>query len=135
MATLKIPKGKTYTFSITVLEKNSYLPKDLANMDMTNSSFSLVKLDTLAPVVGTITLTRIPDTKILITDPDTYLNGKVSVSIPDTVTGDLVFERGDKVDGYYGKPTYEGVISIVFTNSTSSIVTVLTDIVVVPLGI
>lgn len=131
----KIPKGKTYTFSITVLERDSYLPKDLALMDVANSSFSLVHRDTLVPVTGTITITRVADNKLNPLDPDTYLNGKVSVTIPNTITTTLLYERGDKVDGYYVKPTYEGVVTIKFTDTTSDIVAVLQDICVIPIGI
>ena len=131
----KIPKGKTYTFSITVLERDSYLPKDLADMDTANSSFQLVNRDTLVPVAGTITMTRIADDKLLPEDPDTYLNGKVSVSIPDTVTSTLEYERGPKIDGYYVKPTYQGVVTVKFTDTTSDMVAVLQDICVIPVGI
>lgn len=131
----KIPKGKTYTFSITVLEKNSYLPKDLADMDTANSSFQLVNRDTLVPVPGTITMTRVADEKLLPEDPDTYVNGRVSVSIPNTVTSTLEYERGPKIDGYYVKPTYQGVVTVKFTDATSDIVAVLQDICVIPVGI
>ena len=131
----KIPKGKTYTFSITVLERDSYLPKDLADMDTANSSFQLVNRDTLVPVAGTITMTRIADDKLLPGDPDTYANGRVSVSIPNTVTSTLEYERGPKIDGYYVKPTYQGVVTVKFTDTTSDIVAVLQDICVIPVGI
>lgn len=131
----KIPKGKDYTFSITVLEKNSYLPKDLELMDEAESSFTLVKLDTLAPVVGSITIVRVTDDKLNVGDPDTYLNGRVSVTIPSAVTGALTYERGSKIDGYYLKPTYEGVVSIAFTDATSDIVAVLPNVTVIPVGI
>ena len=131
----KIPKGKTYTFSITVRERDSYVPKDLADMDTANSSFQLVNRDTLVPVAGTITMTRIADDKLLPEDPDTYLNGKVSVSIPDTVTSTLEYERGPKIDGYYVKPTYQGVVTVKFTDTTSDMVAVLQDICVIPVGI
>lgn len=135
MASFKIPRGKTYTFTITVLERNSFLPKDLATMDVANSSFALVKLLDLSSVAGTITLTRIADTKVNVLDQDTYLQGLVSVTIPDTVTGTLAYERGDKVDGYYVKPMYQGVITVKFTDSTSDIVAVVPDICVVPTGV
>jgi len=135
MASFKIPHGKTYTFSVTVLEHDSYLPKDLASMDTVNSSFSLVKLDTLVPVVGAITITRVADDKLNVLDPDTYLNGRLSVSIPSVVSATLTYERGDKVDGYYSKPTYEGIITVKFTDTTSDIVAVVPDICVIPTGV
>lgn len=132
---LKIPKGKEYRFSITVLERNSYLPKDLELMDEAASSLKLVKLDTMTLVDGAIALSRIPDDKLNQADPDTYLNGKVSVLIPSETTIVLEYERGDKVDGYYVKPTYEAVINIVFSDSTSDIVAVIPNVCVIPLGI
>lgn len=135
MMSFKIPRGKTYTFSITVLEKNSYLPKDLTTMDEANSSFNLIRLVDLVPVVGTISMTRVADDKLNVSDPDTYLNGKVSVTIPYEITSVLDYERGDKVDGYYSKPTYEGVVSISFTDDTSVIVAVIPSICVIPIGI
>ena len=135
MATFKIPKGKTYEFGITVLQKDSYLPKDLANMDTVNSSFILTKLDTLANVTGAITMTRVADLKAPghELDPDTYLNGKLLVTIPAVVTETLAYDRGSKIDDYYLKPTYQGLITVVFTDDTD-IVSVVNDIAVVPLG-
>jgi hypothetical protein len=135
MASFKIPHGKTYTFSITVLERNSYLPKNLANMDVANSSFSLVKLDDLSPVAGTITLARVPDDKLNASDPDTYANGKLSITIPNTVTSTLVYERGDKVDNYYSKPTYNGIVTVKFADDPSDIVAVVPNICVIPTGV
>jgi hypothetical protein len=131
----KIPKGKNYTFGITVLERNSFLPKDLADMDLANSSFTLVKLSDLSVVAGTITMVRVADDKLNVLDPDSYLNGRVSVIVPSAVTGILEYERGDKVDGYYLKPTYQGVATIKFTDGTSDIVAVLPSILVVPVGV
>lgn len=135
MATFKIPKGKTYEFGITVLEKDSYLPKDLANMDLVNSSFVLTKLDTLTNVAGAITMVRVPDPKTPghESDPDTYVNGKLLVTIPSAVTATLEYERGSKIDDYYLKPTYQGLITVAFTDDTD-IVSVVNDIAVVPLG-
>lgn len=131
----KIPKGKTYKFRITVLERDSYLPQDLADMDVVGSSFELIYRDTLEPVLGTITIARIVDDKLLPADPDTYANGRILITIPDTVTSALEYERGPKIDGYYAKPTYEGVITVKFTDGTSDIVAVLKDICVIPTGV
>jgi hypothetical protein len=131
----KIPKGKNYTFGITVLERNSFLPKDLADMDLANSSFSLVKLADLSVASGTITMARVADDKVLPGDPTTYLNGRISVTIPSTVTGALAYERGPKVDGYYLKPTYQGVATIKFTDGSSDIIAVVPDVLVVPVGV
>lgn len=135
MSSFKIPKGKTYVFTITVLEKNSYLPRDLSAMNELTSSFGLVKLDTLVAVVGTITIDRIPDAKTLPTDPDTFVGGQISVTIPNTITGTLAYERGDKVDGYYLKPTYQGLLNIKFTDGSPDVDAMIPDIYVIPTGL
>ena len=57
-----IPKNSDYNFTITVIEKDSFLPQDLTNMDINNSSFKLVKLDTLCDVTtGTTTISKSVD--------------------------------------------------------------------------
>jgi len=59
---MTITKGSNYTFTITVIEKDSFLPQDLVSMDLVNSTFKLTTLDTLCDVtVGTVTITRPPD--------------------------------------------------------------------------
>ena len=135
MSSFMIPRGKTYTFTITVLERNSFLPKDLADMDTVNTSFSLIKSSDLSAVAGVITVARVTDSKVNQLDPDTYLQGLLSVTIPDTVTATLAYERGTKVDGYYIKPMYEGIVTVKFTDTTSDIVAVVPSICVVPTGV
>lgn len=134
MASFKIPRGKTYTFSITVLEKNSYLPKDISSLNLGSSSFSLVKLDDLSLVTGDITITKIADDKLAPSDPTTYNNGRLSITIPSVITSTLAYERGPKVDGYYVLPTYEGVVTLKFDNGSSDITAVVPDICVIPTG-
>lgn len=131
----KIPKGKDYTFTITVLAKDSFLPQDLINLDLTKTSFTLVALDTLIQTSGNCTIIRIADNKVNPTDPDTYLNGKLSITIPSTITSTLSYLRGSKVDGYYPIPTYEGIITVTFTDSTSNIIAVIPNICIIPIGI
>lgn len=135
MANFKIPKGKAYSFNLTVLERNSYLPKDLANMDDMASSVRIVKLDDLSVVAGAISIEKQADSKLSQSDPDTYVNGKVKVSVPSEVTSTLSYERGDKVDEYYLKPMYQIVVSIVFTDGTPEIVSVIKDVQVMPIGL
>ena len=135
MANFKIPKGKDYSFNLTVLERNSYLPKDLVNMDDALSSVRIVKTDDLTTVSGTISIAKQVDSKVNPTDPNTYRNGKVKVSIPESVTSTLVWERGDKVDGYYLKPVYQIVVSIVFSDGTPEITSVIKDVQVLPIGL
>jgi len=135
MSSFKIPKGKTYSFSITVLATNSYLPRDLTSLDLTKTTFSLVKLDTMALVPGVISVVRVPDDKLLPSDPITYCNGRITVTIPNTITSTLEFERGSKLDDYYIKPTYQGVFTAKFTDSISEIVAIIPSISVVPTGV
>jgi hypothetical protein len=129
-----IPKGKDYTFSVTVLAQDSFLPQDLANLDLVNTNFNLMALDTLLPVAGNATITRVVDAKVNITDPDTYLNGRLSVFLPASLTSTLVIARGPKVDNYYPIPTYSGIMSVSFTDSTSDIVASIPEICVIPTG-
>lgn len=134
MANLRIPQGKDYKFFVTVLEKDSYLPKDLTNMDTVNSYFELVALSSLIRVFGSSTIARIPDKKINVNDPDTFLNGRLSVMIPSTISSNLDYERGEKVDGYYLKPTYQGLLSVQFTDGTAEIISIIPDVYIVPTG-
>ena len=64
--------------------------------------------------------------------PLTYLNGMIGVTKPSTVTTLMVSERGDGVDGYYLKPTYQMIIELVFTDDTPSRVVILDKVYVIP---
>ena len=131
MADLIIPKGKEFRFNIKVIEKDSFIAQDVINLDTTASSVKFMNSATLACINNTGTLIEIiPDDPLA--TPLTYLNGVIGITIPSTVTGVMLVERGDKVDGYYLKPTYQMVIELVFTDTTSSRVVVLDKVYVVP---
>jgi hypothetical protein len=130
-----IPKGRDYTFSVAVLAQDSFLPQDLANLDLANTSFNLIALDTLLPVAGSATITRVVDAKVDSADSDTYINGKISVFLPASLTSTLVIARGPKVDDYYPIPTYSGIMSVSFTDDTSDMVASIPEICVIPTGV
>jgi len=76
---LKIPKGRTYTFNMVILQSNSYLPKDLLHMDDALSTFTLVELVDLIPAAGTIALAKIPDEKVLLSYYSRYCYVRISI--------------------------------------------------------
>lgn len=131
MADLIIPKGKEFKFNIKVIEKDSFIAQDVANLNLSASSVKFMNSATLACIDNTgILIEIIPDDPLA--TPLTYFNGVVGVTIPNTVTALMEIERGDKVDGYYLKPTYQMVIELVFTDTTPSRVVVLDKVYVVP---
>ena len=131
MADLIIPKGKEFKFNIKVIEKDSFIAQDVTNLNLSASSVKFMNSSTLTCINNTGTLIEIiPDDPLA--NPLTYLNGVVSVTIPNTVTALMEIERGDKVDGYYLKPTYQMVVELVFTDDTPSRVVVLDKVYVIP---
>ena len=131
MADLIIPKGKEFKFNIKVIEKDSFIAQDVANLDLVASSVKFMNSATLACInnAGTI-IELIPDDPLA--TPLTYLNGVIGITIPSTITALMEVERGDKVDGYYLKPTYQMIVDLVFTDSTPSRVVVLDKVYVIP---
>ena len=121
MADFTIPKGKAYSFSINVKEADSFVAQDLTNLNTSTSTFELFKLSDLTLVSGTPT--------IAVTDA---VNGVLTVSMDSTYTGSLIYERGSVEDGYYNKPTYQGVITLKFTDGTKDIVGVIPHVYIVP---
>ena len=131
MADLIIPKGKEFRFNIKVIEKDSFIAQDVINLDTTASSVKFMNSATLACINNTGTLIEIiPDDPLA--TPLTYLNGVIGITIPSTVTTLMVSERGDKVDDYYLKPTYQMIVDLIFTDDTPSRVVVLDKVYVVP---
>ena len=131
MANLIVPKGKEFRFSVKVIEKDSFIAQDVTNLDLIASNVKFMNSATLACIDNTgILIEIIPDDPLA--TPLTYLNGVVGVTIPNTVTALMEIERGDKVDGYYLKPTYQMVVELVFTDTTPSRVVVLDKVYVIP---
>ena len=132
MADFIIPKGKEFKFNVKVIAKDSFLPQDLALMDNATSSFELMVSATQVLVPGTISVTKVADAG---SDPITYVNGNCLVTIPDTVTSTLLVDRGDRVDGYYLKPLYQGILNIKFSNGgPSDMIAIIDNIYVAPTG-
>ena len=131
MADLIVPKGKEFRFNVKVIEKDSFIAQDVTNLDLVASSVKFMNSATLVCIDNTdILIELVPDDPL--DTPLTYLNGVIQVTIPSTVTTLMTVERGDKVDGYYLKPTYQMIIDLVFTDSTPSRVVVLDKVYVIP---
>ena len=130
MADFIIPKGRKFIFTVTIMEKDTLLTQDVGNFDASNSSVQFRELATMTCVPGNCVLQKIPDDETA--SPLTYRGGKIKVIIPNTLTALMNTERGEKVDGYYLKPTYEGIITIAFTDSTPTRTVLLENIYVIP---
>ena len=133
MSDFIIPKGLPFDFIIKVIEQDSFLPQDVSNM--VSGTFSIIANDTPDVVVTSTTLEHLTDIIVETVNTTEYdLNGMLKGSLTNTQTGSLAFERGAKVDGYYLKPLYFGVVVITFDDGTPSISTVITNILVTPTG-
>ena len=130
MADFIIPQGREFIFTVTVMEKGTLLTQDVKNFDAINSSVQFRELATMTCVPGNCVLQKIPDDATA--SPLTYKSGRIEVTVPSTITIDMNYERGDKVDGYYLKPTYEGIITIAFTDDTPTRTVLLENIYVIP---
>lgn len=131
MADLIVPKGKEFRFNVKVIEKDSFIAQDVSNLDLGASSIKFMNSATLVCINSTdIVIELIPDDPLAV--PLTYFNGVIGVTVPSTVTALMEMERGDKVDGYYLKPTYQMIIDLVFTDDTPSRVVVLDKVYVIP---
>lgn len=135
MADFIIPKGKEFKFTIKVIEKDSFIAQDLANMDTANSTFQLILASNATPVPAVtgspITMVRVPDEG---SNPATYLNGIILVTMPALYTTTLGYERGDKVDDYYLKPVYQGIATVKFTDDTGDMTAIIDKVYVAPTG-
>jgi hypothetical protein len=134
MSDFVIPNGKEFRFKIKVIEKDSLLPQDVGNLDLVNSSVKFMNPATnvcIVPVaLEDIAIAIVPDD--VLANPFTYLNGIISVVVPASYTAQMIIDRGDKVDGYYLKPTYQGIFDLVFTDTTPNRVVVLDKVYVIP---
>ena len=123
MAEFKIPKGKPYQFTIRVVAKDSFLAQDLTDMD--TATFELIDIDT-GCVYGTAQVGVIQG------DPE---DGMIKFSLSDTYTDGLSVARGEKIDNYYPKVSYQGVITISFTDTAiENRVTTIDKVYVIPTG-
>ena len=123
MAEFKIPKGKPYQFTIRVVAKDSFLSQDLTDMD--TATFELIDIDT-GCVYGTAQVGVIQGEPI---------DGIIKFSLSDTYTDGLSVARGEKIDNYYPKVSYQGVITISFTDTAiDNRVTTIDKVYVIPTG-
>ena len=123
MAEFKIPKGKPYQFTIRVVAKDSFLSQDLTDMD--TATFELIDIDT-GCVYGTAQVGVIQGEPI---------DGIIKFSLSDTYTDGLSVARGEKIDNYYPKVSYQGVITISFTDTAiENRVTTIDKVYVIPTG-
>lgn len=133
MSDFIIPKGLAFDFTVKVIEEDSFLPQDVTNMDV--GTFTLVAHSAPDVSVVSIPLEHIPDIIVETINTTEYdVNGVLTGALTALQTAELLYERGDKVDGYYLKPMYFGVITITFTDGTPSITTVIDNILIVPTG-
>lgn len=121
---MTIIKGEEFTFIVTIIEKGSFLPQDLTDIDLGDSYFKLIELDTLDPVcTGTSTISV-----------DDALNGRLKIVLDSNMTSALSVLRGDAVDNYYLKPVYQGIIHVEFTDTTPTRTAIIEKVYVAPIG-
>jgi len=130
MADFIIPKGKEFVFTVTIMEKNTFLPQDVEFFDPISSGIQFRELSTMTCTAGNVTMVKVADD--ITANPLTYKGGVIKVTVPGTLTTLMNYERGDKVDGYYLKPTYEAIITVGFSDGTPTRTVMLEDIYVIP---
>ena len=130
MSDFIVPKGREYTFTVKILDKESFLPKDLATMSAMTVDFISNDVDPVSNPTGC----KVDDTgnEISYTVVNA-LNGLVKVTVPAGFTNLLEGERGDKVDGYYLKPVYKCVITVKFSDD-SDILSIIDKVYVQTVG-
>jgi len=116
MTNITIPTGLEYVFTLRVLQRDSFLPQNLAHLDPQYSSLVIKKTE------DGETMFVIP---VIVQDAQ---KGIVMCRMTATNTQRLQVERGDKVDGYYSKPLYKGILQIYFTDNTVAITSIIENI-------
>lgn len=123
MSDFIIPKGRDYVFTVKILDKDSFLPRDLTTMTSIVIDFvdntTNCSVDAQGAVVSYTVINA--------------LNGLVKVTVPSAYTSLLTSERGDKVDGYYLKPVYKCVITAKFSDD-SDVLSIIDKVYVQPIG-
>jgi len=128
MADFIIPQGREFQFTLKIMEKETFLTQDVETFDPAESSVQfreLATMDCVAVAAGEVVMEKLPDDDTAV--PLTYRGGRVKVTLADTLTAKMSPERGEKVDGYYLKPTYEGIITVGFTDPEIPTRTVLLE--------
>ena len=136
MADFIIPQGEEFKFTMKVITNDSFLPQSVADLVDIGVAGSATKVkiqnrDTLACLVSTgVTIEKIPDDVEAV--PLTYLNGMLSVTLPSTLTAQMVSDRADKIDDYYLKPTYQILITLDFNDVYPTRTAMIKDVFVLP---
>lgn len=121
MSDFLIPKGKEFTFTVNVKERDSYIAQDLTNLSA--ATFEVFKKDdSCSQFTATMTV-------------EDAINGVLKCTVSSTNSDLLEVARGGKVDGYYLQSLYYGDISISFTDATLPMHVLLEDVYVSPSGV
>lgn len=127
MSDFIIPKGKEFQFTVTVMERESFLPQDLENLD--TATMQLMNLETgmcITADVGEVTLVKLADDPDA--DPLTYLNGRILCTLANTYTAKLAVKKGAAVDDYYLKPVYKAILQVTFTDDTPDMTAIVNKV-------
>lgn len=121
---MTILKGFPYSFVVKVLQVNSDTPQSLASLSVATSQFRLVNYVTdIAVPTGSVSIEIIDSVK-----------GILKITLSDILTATLEAAVGDKVDNYYPKPTYKGVLYLNFTDTTPDRAVLIDSIRVTSIG-
>jgi len=90
-----IVQGIDNEFILTIKQTGTTMP-----MEMTNEDVFSAKLQSLDGI-------DIVNLSVVVTD---LQNGKITISVPQSIADELTSEKGDSVDLYYPKPTYKLMI-------------------------
>jgi len=133
MADFIIPKNQAFDFRIEVKEANTFIAQNLdACISATMGIIPLTDPDTT-----THTITMVVPVPTSEDSQNGVLRGTITEADSIAVNNGTGFEskRATKADGYYLKPTYQGIIKIAFSDSTPTITTILDKIYVIPTGV
>lgn len=125
MSDIIIPKGLQFSFTILLRKRNSGEPVDVTNLDIAGSTVNLMQIDTME---------CIETSSIIIETSIPYEDGEINITVPPGVTSNMRSERGDKVDNYYIKPTYQLLVSLAFSDDTPDRVVLVDKVYVTPVG-
>ena len=120
MADFIVPKGIDYTFTIKVMENESFIPHDL-------TTITAAKID-IIDIATSVKLFTV-STYVVVS----AVEGTLKFVLPAVDTVNMLSARGDKVDDYYLKPTYQAVITITGSGFTE-ILSVIDKVYVIPVG-
>lgn len=96
MSKFTITKGVSNEFIITIKQNGTTLPMIIEPTDVFTCKLLSIK-------DGSVVAT-------LITEVLNASNGKLRITIDDSIVNNLLVERGDRADYYYSKPLYKLII-------------------------